>query len=102
MDVRHVQGPGFGVQQADGDQDEGRSDRSQHQIVEGCGQRLFGALSSHGDEAVDGQRRDLQQHIDVKRISGDEDAEQAGDGEEPQRPEEAPAIGWDLVVHSLA
>ena len=84
MDIRHVEGPGLGVQQTDGDQNEGGPDRSEYQIVEGCGQCLSGALSAHGDEAVNGQRRDLEQDVDVEGVASDEDAQQAGDGEEPQ------------------
>ena len=79
-DVVHVERAGRAVEQPDADDDEGRPDGTDDQILEGGGERP--AVRPEGDQDAGGERGDFQEDEQVERIAGDRDAEQPGHAEQ--------------------
>ena len=93
-DVVHVERAGRAVDQPDADDDEGRPDGADDQVLEGRGERA--AVRAEADQDAGGERGDLEEDEQVERIAGDRDAEQPGHAEQERAVEE---VG--LLAHHL-
>jgi hypothetical protein len=96
--VRHVEGAGHHVHQADADEDEGCTDGAHDQVLEGGGKRA--AVPAEADQHVGRQRGDFQEHEQVEGIAGDHDAEQAGEAQQITGVEGADVLIIQLLYHA--
>jgi hypothetical protein len=94
--VDHVKGAGQKIEQADAENVEGGADRSHDQVLEGSEKRA--PVGAEGDQNVSGQRRDLEKHEGIERVTGHCDAEQSGEAEQEHAIEPGLPVFRDLEV----
>ena len=93
-DVVHVERAGRAVDQPDADDDEGRPDGADDEVLEG--RRKRPAVRAEADQDAGGERGNLEEDEQVERIAGDRDAQQPGHAEQESAVEQ---VG--LLAHHL-
>ena len=81
-EVCHVQRTGHGIQIADAQQIERSANRADQQVTEGC---QHGFSAAQGNQAIAGQRHNLQIYIEVENVARDNHARQTNCQQAEQR-----------------
>ena len=94
-EIGHVERAGHRVHQADADEDKGRADRAQDQVV--IGRHQGAAVPAEANQPIGRKRRDLHKDEDVKGVAGNGNAQQPSETKQKDCAKIRATLGFDFA-----